>query len=82
MWKVFTRPTCASDFFSERSKVNFSKFLKGENFENIIEKLIRAKFQLFTTFLTFFKKISEFFRKPLKGISKNSEFEYAIPYLN
>jgi hypothetical protein len=33
--------------------MNFSKFEKGESFENIIEKLIHAKFQLFNTFLTF-----------------------------
>jgi hypothetical protein len=32
--------------FLERSKVNFSKYLKGESLENIIEKLIHAKFQL------------------------------------
>jgi hypothetical protein len=55
---------------------------KGERFENIFEKLIHAKFQLFNTFLTFFKKISGFFRKPLKRIPKNSKFEYAISYLN
>jgi hypothetical protein len=32
--------------------------------------------------LIFFKKISGFFRKPLKRISKNSKLEYAISYLN
>jgi hypothetical protein len=29
-------------------------------------------------YLTFFQKISEFFRKTLKRISKNCKFEYAI----
>jgi hypothetical protein len=62
--------------------MTFSIFLKAESFENIIEKLIHAKFQLFNTFLIFLKKISEFFRETLKRISKNSKFENTISYLN
>jgi hypothetical protein len=33
--------------------VNFSKFWNGENFENIFEKLIHAKFQIFNAVLKF-----------------------------
>jgi hypothetical protein len=42
--------------------VNFSKFEKGGSFENIIEKLIHAKFQLFKTFSTFFQQNNKKFQ--------------------
>jgi hypothetical protein len=56
--------------------------IHGESFENIIEKLIYAKFQLFNTFLTFFQENINFFQETTKANSKKSKFEYAISYLN
>jgi translation initiation factor 2 alpha subunit (eIF-2alpha) len=41
--------------------VNFSELQKEESFENIIEKLIYAKFQLFNTFLTFVQDKYQYF---------------------
>jgi hypothetical protein len=61
--------------------VNFSKFLKGESFENLIENSCKIS-SLPHIFDNFSKKISGFFRKPLQRFSKNSKFEYAVSYLN
>jgi hypothetical protein len=46
---------------SGRSKVNISKFAKGESYENIIEKLIHKKFQLLKhIFVIFSRKFQDF----------------------
>jgi hypothetical protein len=62
---------CELAIFPERSKVNFSNFEKGESFNNIIEKLIYEKFQLYYTFLTFFsRKYQDFSGNHLSELQK------------
>jgi hypothetical protein len=66
-------------FFQKDPKWTFRNFKK----EKALKTLLKSSFmQNFSSSTHFFKKISRFFRKPRKRISKNSKFEYAISYLN
>jgi hypothetical protein len=58
--------------------VNFSKFKKAESFENISEKLIHAKFQLFNTFLTFSQENIWIFQETTKANFKNMSMQFIL----
>jgi hypothetical protein len=69
-------------FFQKDPKWTSQKFKKEKALKKLLKSSFMQNFRSSTHFWHFLKKISRFFRKPLKRISKNYKFEYAISYLN
>jgi hypothetical protein len=70
------------DVFFHGSGSFYQKSFRFTVHPTLFRSSFMQNFSSSTHFWHFLKKISGFFRKPLKRISKNSKFDYAILYLN